>query len=270
MRRQKDPAKFVALLGFLGVVLAAIITGIFLLVSKRSPDLEQTPTPVPNAIASLEGIVMDRSGKVLGDLSVSVRNGPETEVDTQGKFVLNNVPAGDQVIIVKSSHDVGGEVRQAVRLDAGKRNQTNIIYDSGSSRLGLLSVIAPVDGSTVNVASGPNGGVVTVIGRCDGLAQIFGSFDVWVIVKPKGDAPFFVQHPSAVVDPNANTWRSDITLGDAANQPNDGDHWTLVIVATRPDSGIGHIGSTPNLNLLPQHITSNVVTFTSAIRSPRR
>jgi hypothetical protein len=206
---------------------------------------------------------MDRSGRVLSDVSISILNGPETAVDTQGKFVLNNVPVGDQVVILKSSRGVGGEVRQVVQLESGKTTQTNIIYDSATSRLGLLSITAPVDGSTVNVPVGNNGGLMTLFGRCDGLAQILGSFDVWVLVKPQGNEPFFVQHPAAVVDPSANAWRSDITLGDAANNPKDGSQWTIVVVATKSGSDIDHIGSTPNLNLLPEHTTSNVVTFTS-------
>jgi hypothetical protein len=259
MKRQRNPTKFLALVTFLGLILAAIIGGIFLLISKRMPD----PIPGPYSTARLEGTVMDRSGKVLTDLSVGVRNGPETPVDSQGKFVLNNVPADDQLIVVKSSRGVGGEVSQAVRLETGKTTRTNIVYDVALSKLGLLSITVPVDGNALDVPLGKNGGLLTVYGRCDGLAQIFDSYDVWILVKPQGYAPFFVQHPAAVIDPSINTWRADIALGDAMNLPKDGDQWTLVAVAARSDSGISHFASTPNLNQMPQHITSNVVTFTS-------
>lgn len=269
MTRRRDSPRFVALLGFFGVVLAAIITGVFLLISQRSS--ETRPLPESGQTANLQGVVMDRSGKGLGDLSVSVHDGPQTDVDDQGTFVLKNVPAGDQVVIVRSSRNVAGELKQGVRLESGKTTQMSIVYDSGSSRIGLLSISAPVDGSRIEVPLVRNGGLITVHGRCDGLAQIFDRFDVWVLVKPQGNAPFFVQHPAAIVDPNNNSWRCDVSLGDTTHPPTEGSHWTLVVVAAPVGSSLSRIANTPDLSkLTEQHIRSNVVTFTSSIRESKR
>jgi hypothetical protein len=164
MKSKKHPTISGALLTSLALILAAIIGGVFLLLVNRNPQ----PTPVPPFTARLEGSVMDRSGKILTDISVGVRNGPETEVDSQGKFVLNNIPAGDQLIVIRSSRSVGGEVSQGLRLETGKTTRTNIVYDVALSKLGLLSIMMPVDGSTLDGPLGKNGGFVTVYGRSEG------------------------------------------------------------------------------------------------------
>jgi hypothetical protein len=198
---------------------------------------------------------------------VSLRGGPQTTADTQGKFVLNNASAGDQMILVKTARS--GEITQSIRLEAGN-NRTNVIYDSTSSRLGLLSISAPVDESSAELIMTASGGTLTVYGRCDGLRQILGDFDVWMMVKPSGNNPLYVQHPAAIVDSNNNSWRADIALGDAMNPPKTGDQWTLIAVAVKSPSEISRLANVPNLNSLPQHLSSNVVTFTSTIPINKR
>jgi hypothetical protein len=88
-KRQGNIVKFPAVLSFAGVILAALIGGIFLLASKGCPR-----TPGPDKTARLEGKVVDQFGAALGDVLVSLRGGPQTTADTQGKFVLNDASAG--------------------------------------------------------------------------------------------------------------------------------------------------------------------------------
>ena len=267
MRRQKDTSTRVAVITVLGVVSAALIAGIFQLLTKRTPEL--VPHPVPRSAARLEGMVINRSGSILSDVSVSIRNGPETRTDMQGQFVLNNAPVGDQVIVIKPPSG-SGQLTQNVQLSDGQTTKTNIIYDTATSRLGLLSIVAPVDEGSLELRQVNGRHQASIFGRCDGLTQILEDFEVWVLVKSETDPSFWVQHPPAIVDPNTNTWRADAMLGDAEHRPYNGQHWTIVAVAANSDAGINRLASTPRLKELPPHIASNVVTVTASMKAAQQ
>jgi hypothetical protein len=227
--------------------------------------------PVQTKTGRLAGILTDREGNLISDMSVSVRNGPATKTDIEGKFVLNDVAEGDQLIVVKPPSG-DGQFTLNITVLAEQTNNINIVYDAASSRLGLLSITAPVDGGDLDIRQdvGDDGVLVhraTIFGRCDGLSQIFqGEFDVWVLVSSERDGKFWVQFPPAIIDPNDNTWRANIVLGDAEHPPLNGELWTIVAAAASLDSGFDRILNTPRLSLLPPHITSNVISIESQIQ----
>jgi len=223
-----------------------------------------TPTS-PVTTGQLEGLLTDRAGNPISDISVSIRNGPETVTDMAGGFVLSNVPAGNQLIVVKPPSGEG-QLTQNISIEANQTTKTSVIYNSATSRLGLLSITAPVDGGVLEVR--PDGTVhrATIYGRSDGLAQVFGEFDVWVLISSERDESFWVQRPPALVDPNSNTWRANVLLGSEEHPPSDGDFWDIVAVAADADSDINRIISTPKLSELPPHIRSNVVTAVTQIK----
>lgn len=269
----RNPLVVAAIIAAVGGVVAAFVTGGFGYLKERPPD-GPGPAPVPTAAAGtarLEGVVIDRSGNALGGLSVGVKGGPKTNADTVGRFVLNNLPAGDQLIVVKSADGRGGEVTSNIRLEEGKLNRANILYDPGTSRLGLLSITAPVDGVPLDVPLMNNRRIVTVYGRCDGLGYVLGNnFQVWVLVKPPGDQLYFVQHPEAIIDAGANSWQADIYLGDETNPPADGSRWTLVALGVRPEADLKRLSAIRSPDDVPERINSNLVTFTAVIKAPKR
>ena len=222
------------------------------------------PSPPSSAAGRLEGWVKDRAGNSISDLLVSVRHGPETKTDRQGHFVLNNLSAGDQDLVIAPPSQ-RGQVAQHITIQANLPNQVTIVYDAQSSRLGLLSTVAPVDGSLVEV--GPRSEYrFPVRGRCDGLGEILDRFEVWVLVRSELDERFWVQRPPAVVDPSSSTWVADVRLGDSKTPPSNGERWYLVVVAAAPDSGMGTIVNTPLLSALPAHIRGNVVTLETTVK----
>lgn len=236
-----------------------------------TPTLFLTKTTTPVLTGRLEGVITDRESNSLSDLSVSIQNGPAAKTDINGNFVLDGVEEGDQIIVVKPPSG-GGQFSMNVSIRANQTSNVNIVYDAASSRLGLLSITAPVDGADLEVRQdlADNGVIVhraTIFGRCDGLGQIFqNGFDIWVLITSERDGKFWVQFPAAVIDPNNNTWRANIVLGDAQHPPLNGELWTIVAVAADPDSGIDRITNTRKLTLLPPHVTSNVVSVTSQIK----
>lgn len=257
MRARKRASRRAIRAAVLATLPLIIVVGYFIL----KPDGE---SPAPGT-ARLEGIVTDRSGNPLPNMSVGIRNGPAANTDTLGKFVVNNVAAGGQIIVVKPPSG-GGQLTQHVELEAGKTTRANVVYDASTSQLGLLSITAPVDDSSVEARQVDGRGKTTVHGRCDGLARIFDRFNIWVLVKPETATAFFVQHPPAIVNHQNGTWMMDIWLGEPDHPARNGDRWTIIAVAAGPDSGINRIASTPSLNLLPPHLESNVVTFVSEVK----
>jgi len=227
--------------------------------SRDANSKSNANSPPKTGTGRLEGTVTDNTGNPIADLSVSIRNGPKAITDAKGIFVLNGVESGDQLIIVepRSGH---GQLTLNINIKRDQNPKTNIIYNADTSRLGLLSITSPVDDSLLEVRRNGNEHRATVHGRCDGLAQVLEGFDVWVLVKSERDPRYWIQRPSALIDPNSNTWRAGVLLGSPEHPPMTDESWDLIAVAAKADSDMGRILNTPNLNLLPNHITSNVVT----------
>jgi len=240
----------------------------------ETPTFSPTTPRTQAKTGRLEGILTDREGNPISDMSVSISNGPATKTDIEGKFILNNVTEGDQIIVVKPPSGEG-QFTLNFPVVADQINNVNIVYDTTTSRLGLLSIVAPIDGGDLEISQDnvDNNGTpiivhrATIYGRCDGLGQIFvNGFDVWVLVSSWRDGKYWVQFPAATVDPHNNTWRANIVLGDAQHPPVNGEMWTIIAVATAPDSGFDRIDATPKLSLLPPHVTSNVITVIAQIK----
>jgi hypothetical protein len=252
-------------------------------VGSSLPGAISNPTFTPSTVtqpvtriaeARLEGLLTNREGNPISDMSVGILNGPATKTDIDGKFVLNNIPEGDHMIVVRPPSGEG-QITVNVFVKGDQANQVNIVYDAATSRLGLLSIVSPVDGGELEIRqdSGIEQGLpaiihrATIYGRCDGLGQIFeNGYDIWLLVSSERDGNFWVQFPVAVIDPHNNIWRANIVLGDAKHPPLNGEMWTIVAMAADPDSGFDRIKSTPRLSLLPPHITSNVVTVIAQIK----
>ncbi len=231
-------------------------------------------TPSADDVGRLVGTLTDRQGQALSDVIVSVQNGPSARTDLQGTFVLNNVPVGDQLIVVEPPSG-SGRVTLNTTMLAEETNQVNIIYDESTSRLGLLSITAPIDGGILEIRKDPGkdeqGADIivhraTVFGRMDGLPQIFDEgYDIYVLVNSTRGGSFWLQLPAAAVDLQKNTWRATITLGDPENPPFEGEEWNIIAVAASLDTQMGRVISTPSLSLLPPHVRSNLVTAVAQI-----
>ena len=218
---------------------------------------------VSSALGRVEGVLTDKGGKALSGLTVSVEGGPESVTGTDGRFVLTEVAAGDRSLIVKSRSGVS-ELRHNIVVSAQGSNSATIVYDVKSSRLGLLSIVSPVDDGIVELREDGKVFRAEVFGRCDGLPQILDRFDIWVLIRSERDTRFWVQHPPAVVDPQANSWRADVLLGSPEIPPSTGERWHIVAAAAEADSEMRRIVNTPSLSLLPKCVQSNVVTVVTA------
>jgi hypothetical protein len=174
------------------------------------------------------------------------------------------------LIIVEAT--AGGEFSQNIDVGENQITYVSLVFDPQTTRLGLLSIVSPIDGGGMDIRKDvlDNNSTVhraTIYGRCDGLRQIFeNGFDIWILIHSERDRFYWVQQPAAVVDFQDNTWRADIVLGDFAHPPVNGERWTIIAMAADPDSEFDRIINTPNLNLLPPHIASNVVTVESQIK----
>ena len=225
-----------------------------------------TATPAPGVtqepagdVGRVEGTLTDREGNPLSNISVSIRNGPEALTDVQGKFVLNEIPLGDQLIVVKSRSG-GSQFTQNIRIE--QATIITLVYDETTSQLGLLSITAPADLSVLQVAPDKEHKEI-IYGRCDGLAQVFNGSDqyyIWVFVRAiKDDSKLWRQFPPAVIEPGVCNWQANAVMGNRDYPPYNGQPWLIVAIAASIDAGIENILNTPSLNLLPPHISSNVV-----------
>jgi hypothetical protein len=97
------------------------------------------------------------------------------------------------------------------------------------------------------------------------LPQILGGFDIWVLIRSERDHRLWVQHPPAIIDTSARSWRANAILGDMQHPPRDNQRWDIVAIAAKSDSDIRRIPNTPSLSQLPPHISSNVVTTITRI-----
>lgn len=215
----------------------------------------------------LEGVLSDRSGRAISSMVVAVRSGPETSTDSFGSFVLNEVPAGDQLLEVRAPSDRGRKWTQHIRVSPEGTTKVNIAYNATSSRLGLFYISAPTDGSLLDVTKAGRQFFAEVYGRCDGLDEILGPrFDVWVLIRSQLDLKLWVQHPPALVALSEGTWKANIQLGGAETPPQNGEKWELVAVAAPAASDMKRILNVTSLSDLPEHIRANFVTIESRIR----
>jgi TIR domain/Carboxypeptidase regulatory-like domain/Domain of unknown function (DUF4062) len=194
------------------------------------------------------GSVVDQAGNPLSGITVSFRNGPQTLTDKDGGFVLNNVPEGTQTIEVQSPAHKAAP--QQVKVTGNQTASVNVVYDPGASELGLLSItLGPAEGE-----------LQSIFGRCDGLTEILGKFNVWILIRPGNDPRFWVQLPPADIDLNSKTWRARVKLSIPGQPPRTDGAWHIVAVAAASDSKIGRIRNIPNLDRLPTHVRSDVLT----------
>ena len=234
----------------------------------NSPPPVFVPTNPPGpGTGRLEGRLTDRWGRPISSLLVGVRSGPETFTDARGVFVLPGVRAGDQLLVVRSPSERGREWTQHLLVASNGNTQVNIAYDPASSRLGLLTLTAPVDGAILEVKHIGQQYLAEAYGRCDGLNEIFESkFDVWVLIRSQLDQRLWVQHPSALVDLTSGTWKANIQMGSAETPPQNGERWDIIAVAAPADSQIKRILNAPSLSDLPEHIRANFITVETKLR----
>jgi hypothetical protein len=267
--RRRRPAKRMArpvLLALIaaGAVVVAALIGILPKLIERLQRTESVQRSAPGA-GRIEGTLTDRAGSPLSGMSVGISNGPQTQTDSQGKFVMNDAPSGDQTVEVQSPSKKG-LLTQTIRVEANQTTSVNVIYDTKTSRLGLLSITAPVDGGLLELRQDGDEYRAVIYGRCDGLEQIFNGFDVWVLMSSEHDLRFWLQQPPAIVDPSAGTWRAKALFGSREHPPQDKERWDIIAIAADSGSQIGRVINTPNLNLLPLHIRSNTVTVETRMK----
>jgi hypothetical protein len=125
---------------------------------------------------------------------------------------------------------------------------------------GLLFITHPVDGALLKVNRVGDKFETVISGRCD--KEIWRRFEIWVLIRPENDSRFWLQHPPAIVDRSSNTWQARVVFGDTEHPWLFGRRFDIVAIAIRSDSDISSIRSTPNLELLPSHARSDVVTVT--------
>lgn len=253
-------------LALIGAVMltAGIMLGLFTQFS--SPSVTTISTDA-NSITGfetgrVEGSVRDLSGRPVAYATVSIRNGPATKTDQNGYFVLQYVSVGVQLIQIETPSSK--VTTQSVRVGPNETASVGLIYDSGASQLGLLSITDPANGTSLRVDRVGDTLLTTVNGRYDGLTELLGNFDVWVLIRPEYDSQFWLHRPPAVIDRNSHTWQARIEFG-ATGTPHD-QRWDIVAIAVRSPSELEYLLSTPTFNKLPTHVTSNVVTVVTTDR----
>jgi hypothetical protein len=255
--------------GLLGVLFnfQARIAKLEVLIAQSGPIATLTPgTQLSIQHGRLEGTLTDRSGNPISNISVGIRNGPKSTTDMNGRFVLPNIPSGDQMIVVMPPSG-GGELTRNIVVEEHATTKANIIYASDNSQLALLSITAPVDDGEILINEDDNQYIGMIHGRCDGLAQMFQKpYDIWILIRSIRDGNLWVQRPPALVNSSANTWHGRALFGSPQKPPKNGDQWAIVAVAAPNDSEIRRILNTPSLSLLPPHIGSNVAIVRSSIR----
>ena len=242
------------------------------------PVVVQTssPAPAPDAVPAsspgtgtgrLEGLLTDRRGRTISSMSVSVRNGPETTTDARGVFVLPGVLAGAQLLVVRSASERGREWTQHIDVVLNTTTKVNIAYNPTSSRLGLFLITAPVDGAILEVKHVGEQFLAEVYGRCDGLDEIFGpQFDAWVLIRSQLDQRLWVQHPPALVDLTAGTWKANIQVGSAETPPHNGERWDIIAVAAPASSDMRRTVNVMSLSDLSEHIRANFITVETRLK----
>lgn len=275
----------IACIGILTVATPIAMNSIWQPTSTSVPVIISPTTPVISPIATitdtpaavlpsgyLEGVLTDKTGRAIPDIVISInrRNGPQTRTDSQGRFVLENVPLGTQEISVWVPN--GKVLTQFVHVE--KSTSITLIFDTEATLLGVLSIISPMDGGDLEIREEVDSFDykkslyrATIYGRADGLQQIFeNGFNIWVLTNSNRNELYWLQRIPALVDSQHGTWRADIVLGTSDSPLVNGERWTIIAVAAEPGTGFDNILNTPNLNLLPPHISSNVVTVEAVIK----
>jgi hypothetical protein len=243
---------------------AIIAAAVYTAMSSPSRDVFSSPkrsvaagTPSNSYEGRLSGVVADLSGHPIADMTVSIQNGPTAVTDARGKYVLSGVPTGDQEVVLRSPSG-NGSWQQNIMI--GADGVANLTFDPHKAKLGLLSIVTPIDDTRVQVHKDRGQFLATVSGRCDGLFGIFDRPDIRVLIKSEADEYFWMQHPGAIIDPTNNTWSATAKIGDTAHPPRDGEHFYVIAVSADESANLRRIESTPDLNLLhQQHLSSNVV-----------
>ncbi len=259
-RRSRDPRIWITLIVSLsGIVVAAVKV----LPQFKAPSTESRPAPAQGSERVI-GSITDRAGNPLNNVIIGIRNSVETTTDQQGNFVLNGVPSGDQLLVAKTQGG-HGTLTQNLAVEKGKTTHARIIYDSVTSNMGVLSITEPIDGALVDIPSGQSEHLAMVYGRCDGMAQLLGKFEVWLVVNSEHDNRLWIQQPPAVIDAGPCLWRAKVVIGSAKHPPKNKERWNIVALGASTDSQMNRVINTPRLSLLPSHIASNAITVETRI-----
>lgn len=112
-------------------LIVLLLTAIVLNVSVWK--LYNVPAQISNADGAIEGQVIIPAGAPLPDAEVFIVQAPSniTKTDSQGKFVLNGVPAGNQVLIV--GYNQRGEEFPVSVLNGGTTDVGPVIFATAIS-----------------------------------------------------------------------------------------------------------------------------------------
>ncbi|HEX5885992.1 MAG TPA: carboxypeptidase-like regulatory domain-containing protein [Pyrinomonadaceae bacterium] len=254
-RSHIDPRIWITLIVSLsGVVVAAVK----ILPRLNASSTESHPSPTRGS-ERVVGSITDRAGNPLNNVTIGIKNNVETTTDQQGNFVLNGVPSGDQLLVARTAGG-GGALTQNLAVEKGKTTHTRVIYDPVTSNMGVLSITEPIDGALLDIRGNGADHWAMVYGRCDGMAQLLGKFDIWLAVNSEHDTRYWIQHPPAIIDAGPCLWRAKVIIGSAEYPPRNGERWNIVALGVSADSQMGRVVNTPRLSMLPSHIASNAVT----------
>lgn len=221
-------------------------------------------TQLPTNTGAINGLLTDRFGAGLPNMTVSVAGSGATKTDTSGNFIIENIPPGHQLIKVQAP-TLNSQFTQNINIQSGGITDIKLIFDTQTMQLRLLSITSLVNNGSLEVEAGTEHRQI-ISGRCDGLAQIYGGFEnfqIWVVVRAiQDDERYWVQHPSVVIDRNSNTWSTNTFMGSDKFPPYDGQMWVVMAIATPVNSGMEKILNFSEITDLPfSVITSNVVSL---------
>jgi hypothetical protein len=219
-----------------------------------------------NGMGKLEGVVKDQNGNPLSGVRVGIQHarGAEDITDQNGVFVFTNLTLGDIVLVLKPPSE-RGQLMQHVQA-TNLVSQVTVVYDAQSSKLALLSIVAPVDDGLVLLRRSDSEHRAIVYGRCDGLSDILQNFDVWILLRSERDRRFWVQDPPAIIDRVSGTWSADVLFGSPERPPSDEERWHIVVVAAPSSSDMRRLENVVYLTDLPPHISGNAVTVKTKIQ----
>ena len=207
----------------------------------------------------IEGSVTDLAGRPLANITVRIQNGPETRTDENGLFVLSGVPPGIQLIETESSSNQIGT--QTLSIPSTRKASVSLIYDAKTSRLGLVSITDPADGTMLKAARVGDEFRYVISGRCDGLKEMLGKFDVWVLIRQGDDSRLLLQRPAAITNPDSNAWQATVVFGKIAKSSPSGRRFEIFAIAVRSDSDLQHLLARPDSNVLRATAKSTIELF---------
>ena len=266
-----DTAIKVAIIGACATLMAALISTLLPTVVHQTKDnVGNSPHDAGGVI--LKGTVITKSGSGIPGIAVSIGKDTSDTSDENGEFTLRRVPTGDQTLEIRPKSGRGAQQRK-IMVDKNPPS-IKLIYDIRSSSLGLLSITYPANEGGWSISKwrerDSRGKLVeqyraNVTGTCEGLREQYYSLGIWVAIKSNRDSFWWVQR-QATFSPVSNGWTADVLLGDPEHPPVSGERWDIVAVAAEYDSGISKFqtinAQLPNLNSLPPHVESNLVSVT--------